>query len=361
MASAYGLYTHITANRRRSVLMIGGLFLTLYAMVFAGALAAEALRGGRTLQIIMGRAVQDLIKALPIATIAGGVWIGVAYKFHQSMIDTLTDSYDVDRKTNPRLYNLLENLCISRGITMPKLKIMQSDQLNAFASGMTEEQYAVTVTRGLLETLNDAELEAVLAHELTHIRNGDVRMMVIAVIIAGIVAFMAELIWRWIANGPRVRFDSDDGEKRASPAMAAMLIAGLIVLVAWFTSGFLRFALSRSREYLADAGAVELTKNPDAMISALLKITGRAELAGMPSGLMEMCIENEDSGMVDMFATHPSVEDRVKALVDHAGGHMPEPEQIEPPQAPSFTGDAVMLDQKLSPWGTAPAASPWNR
>ena len=362
MAGAYGLYTHITANRRRSILMVGGLFLTLYAMVFAGALAAEALRGGRSLGIIMNRAWVDMLHALPIATIAGGAWIGIAYKFHQSMIDTLTDSHDIDRKTDPRLYNLLENLCISRGVPMPKLKIMESEQLNAFASGMTQEQYAVTVTRGLLDTLNDAELEAVLAHELTHIRNGDVRMMVVAVIIAGIVAFVAELIWRWISYGPRIRFsDSSDGDKRANPAMAALLIAGLIVLVAWFTSGFLRFALSRSREYLADAGAVELTKNPDAMITALLKITGRAELAGMPSGLMEMCIENEHSGFVDMFATHPSVEDRIKALVDHAGGHMPTQAELEPPKAPSFTGDAVLLDQKLSPWGTAPAASPWNR
>ena len=96
------------------------------------------------------------------------------------MIDAVTGGRDVTRTEEPRLYNLLENLCISRGITMPKLKVMESDALNAFASGMNEKQYSVTVTTALLEQLDDAEIEAVLGHELTHIRNGDVRMMVIA-------------------------------------------------------------------------------------------------------------------------------------------------------------------------------------
>src|SRR6202000_2221596 len=97
---------------------------------------------------------------------------------------------------------ILENLCISRGITMPKLKIIESDQLNAFATGMNTKQYSITVTSGLLNSLNDAEIEAVLGHELTHIRNGDVRMMVIAVIIAGVISFFAELVFRlWFYNG----------------------------------------------------------------------------------------------------------------------------------------------------------------
>ena len=102
------------------------------------------------------------------------------------MIDAVTGGREVTRKEEPRLYNLLENLCISRGIPMPKLKIMDDDALNAFATGMNEKQYSITVTSGLLDRLDDAEIEAVLGHELTHIRNGDVRMMVIAVIIAGV-------------------------------------------------------------------------------------------------------------------------------------------------------------------------------
>ena len=131
---------------------------------------------------------------------AAVLWIVIAYFFHQSIVDAVTGGEDVTRQQQPRLYNLLENLCISRGIPMPKLKIIESDALNAFATGLNQRQYAVTVTTGLLNALNDQEIEAVLGHELTHIRNGDVQMMVIAVIIAGVVGFFAELFFRSFTN-----------------------------------------------------------------------------------------------------------------------------------------------------------------
>lgn len=349
MAEAFGLYTHIQSNRRRSILLIAGLFLLVYLMVFAGALAYEALAGGPTLEAMLTGAASDLVSSLPAVTIGTGLWVAIAYKAHQWIIDAVTDSHTVARSEMPDLYNLLENLCISRGMTMPQLKIMETPVLNAFASGMSEPQYAVTVTRGLIETLDKSELEAVLAHELTHIRNGDVRLMVIAVVIAGIVSFFAELMYRWFAYGPRVHYaDEDSGStRRASPAATALILAGVIVAVAWVLSGLLRFALSRSREYLADAGAVELTKNPDAMISALTKISGHAEIPGAPSGIMEMCIENQHSGFVDLFATHPPIEERITALMTHAGGQMPKAAS----RVPSFTRDTVYLDQHLGPWG----------
>ena len=115
----------------------------------------------------------------------------------------MTGSERVARENDPRLYNLLENLCISRGVPMPRLKIMDTDRLNAFATGLSEKQYAITVTRGLLAALDDAELEAVLGHELTHIRNEDVRMMVTAVVIAGVISFFGELVFRWLDVLPR--------------------------------------------------------------------------------------------------------------------------------------------------------------
>ena len=124
------------------------------------------------------------------------IWIFIAYKFHQSMIDAVTGARVVSRTEEPRLYNLLENLCISRGITMPTLRIADDEALNAFATGMNDKQYSITVTHGLIEALNDQEIEAVLGHELTHIRNGDVRMMVIAMVIAGVLGFFGELVFR---------------------------------------------------------------------------------------------------------------------------------------------------------------------
>src|ERR1700754_1219364 len=199
--AAYGLYTHIASNKFRSMLLLAGLFLLIYVLVYAGALVAEVvIDGDRPVAYYLRAASRDLIAAFPYATGAAALWIVIAYFFHQNMIDAVTGGEDVTRRQQPRLYNLLENLCISRGIPMPKLKMMPSDALNAFATGLNRRQYAVTVTTGLLKALNDDELEAVLGHELTHIRNGDVQMMVIAVIIAGVVGFFAELLFRGFGN-----------------------------------------------------------------------------------------------------------------------------------------------------------------
>src|SRR5579862_376464 len=277
--AAYGLYSHIQSNRRRSIALLIGLFLLIYVLVYASALVAEALSVDTDPDTLMQLAGNELLHAAPWATIGTALWVVIAYYFHQDMIDALTGGRDVQRAEEPRLYNILENLCISRGITMPKLKIMESDALNAFATGMSPKQYSITVTTGLLNRLDDAEIESVLGHELTHIRNGDVRMMVIAVIIAGVVSFFAELVFRlWFYSGFSFRNRSDD--RRGGGGAFAILIAVAVIAVAYFLSFVIRLALSRSREYLADAGSVELTKNPDAMISALRKIEGRGELPG---------------------------------------------------------------------------------
>src|ERR1041385_8284868 len=199
--AAYGLYTPIASNKFRSMLLFGGLFVLIYVLVFAAALVAEVvIDSGGSVDYSLAAAARDLIKAFPLATIAAALWIVIAYFFHQNIIDAVTGGEDVTRLQAPRLYNLLENLCISRGIPMPKLKVMDSDALNAFATGLNRRQYSVTVTTGLLNTLNDQEMEAVLGHELTHIRNGDVQMMVIAVIIAGVGGFFAELLFRGFGN-----------------------------------------------------------------------------------------------------------------------------------------------------------------
>src|SRR4051795_13661817 len=199
--AAYGLYTHIASNKFRSMLLLAGLFLLIYVMVFAGALIAEVvIDSGGSVDFYLAAAGRDLIKAFPFATIGAALWIVIAYFFHQTIIDAVTGGEDVSRLQQPRLYNLLENLCISRGIPMPKLKVMESEALNAFATGLNKRQYSVTVTTGLLHALTDSEVEAVLAHELTHIPNGDVLLMVIAVAIAGVVGFFAELFFRTFSN-----------------------------------------------------------------------------------------------------------------------------------------------------------------
>src|SRR5579859_5989018 len=369
--AAYGLYTHIAANKTRSMLLLGGLFVLVYVMVYAGALIAEVLSyGGAPADYYLAAAARDLIKAFPFATGGTLLWIAIAYFFHQSIVDAVTGGEDVTRQQQPRLYNLLENLCISRGIPMPKLKIIESEALNAFATGLNQRQYAVTVTTGLLAALNDQEVEAVLGHELTHIRNGDVQMMVIAVIIAGAVGFFAELFFRsftnfgyyggygrgsWSSSSSNSSSSSDNRKSSGGGAVIVIIIAVALIALAWLLSQMVRLALSRSREYLADAGSVELTKNPDAMISALRKIENRGELPGATSAVMELCLDNPREGFADLFATHPSVESRVQALVKYAGGHDPGPLAL-----PSDTGPD---DQPQPPTGRLPPPlpkGPWD-
>jgi heat shock protein HtpX len=350
MAAAYGLYTHIQSNRRRSIALLAGLFFLVYVMVFAGALLAEAMAGDASLDWLLRAAWRDLLYALPWATAATLLWILIAYWFHQSLIDAVTGGQEVTRREQPQLYNLLENLCISRGIPMPKLKVMADPALNAFATGLNQRQYAITVTTGLLERLDDPEVEAVLGHELTHIRNGDVRMLVIAVIIAGVIGFFAELIFRGLfRNSLRWggRRSSGGGDSRGKGGAAlAVLIAVALIAVAWLLSLVIRFALSRRREYLADAGSVELTKNPDAMISALRKIENRGELQAAPSAIMEMCVDNPRLGFSDLFATHPAIEKRVAALVEYAGGRDPGPLALPEPEEPAVTAPDTAEEQK---------------
>jgi heat shock protein HtpX len=355
--AAYGLYSHIQSNRRRSIALLIGLFFLIYVLVYAGALVGEALTSNADLDILMQRAWRDLISAAPLATIGTALWIVIAYFFHQSMIDAVTGAREVTRREEPRLYNLLENLCISRGITMPKLKIMDTEALNAFATGMNQRQYSITVTSGLLGRLNDAEIESVFGHELTHIRNGDVRMMVVAVIIAGVVSFVAELVFRlWFWNGFSFRSSRSDDRRGGGAGVAILIAIGLLVL-AYVLSFIIRLALSRSREFLADAGSVELTKNPDAMISALRKIESRGELPGATSAVMEMCVDNPRQGFGELFDTHPSVESRVAALVKYAGGHDPGPIDL-PPQTDDADTGAGSESQPQGPWSEPPASGP---
>ena len=347
--AAYGLYTHIRTNRRRSVALLIGLFFLVYLLVFAGALVGEGLGSDDPPDILIRRALIDTLNAAPFATIGTALWILIAYKFHQKMIDAVTGGRTVTRREEPRLYNLLENLCISRGISVPKLKLIENDTLNAFATGMNERQYSITVTSGLIRNLNDVELESVLGHELTHIRNGDVRLLVIAVVIAGVISFVAELVFRLFFQGG-LRWGRGSSETRKS-ASFAILVAVLLVVIAWILSIVIRFALSRQREYLADAGSVELTKNPDAMISALRKIEGRGELEGATSAVMEMCIDNPRQGFSNIFDTHPPIDARVAALVKFAGGH--DPGALVLPAPPSGSteeeGSARSVDAESRP------------
>ena len=344
MPQAYGLYGHIQANRSRSVFLLAAFVALLHVLLFSLLMIFEALTGGGTLGDIVSATVANFASAWPVAMLAAAAWFVIAWYCHQALVSLATGARKVERKDAPQLYDALENLCISRGITMPALQIIETPALNAYASGLREGQYVVAATRGLIDTLAPAELEAVLAHELTHIRNKDAQLMVIAVIFAGVFAFFADILigrwdfpygWSptrrpgevtggggWSSSGGSTDSSGRNGRDRdgGSGAILAIVIAVVIILITWGISTMIRLALSRSREYLADAGSVELTKNPDAMISALRKIEGHA-VFDVPSRMESFFIENPVSGRVfGLFSTHPTITDRIAALQRFAGG-----------------------------------------
>jgi heat shock protein HtpX len=359
MFKAYGLYTQIRQNHLRSILLLAGFVVLLQALGFAFALLIEAAYGGTLAQIVRA-AVSDYAHDWPIAMGAAAVWFAIAYVFHQSIIDSATGAGGVARQDAPKLYNALENLCISRGLPMPQLKIIDTDGLNAFSSGLHNDNYSVAVTRGLVERLDDAELEAVLAHELTHIRNRDTQLLVVALIFAGIFTFVGDLIFRFWGFGFPSRRSSDEEEGRSGGggAIIAVIIALVIIAISWGLSVLIRFALSRTREYLADSGSVELTKNPDALISALRKIEQEPQIPNISERVSGFFIESPTGEpQTGWFSTHPSIEDRIAALVRYDGGHYLPPQPEAP--APEAAEAPPLLPQEPSgPWG--PHGGPWG-
>ncbi len=317
--AAYGLQTQIWNNNLRSGLLLAGFPLLLTGLIFGLTVLFQAMTSQNgNVQSSLIAAGTALPSILPLALMGAGGWFGIAFFAHQAMIDLSTGAKKVNRTDNPELYNLLENLCIARGMSMPDLRIIDTPVRNAYASGIREKSMSVTLTSGLIAALNTAELEAVIAHELTHIRNRDVRLLVITIVFVGIFSFVGEIVFRGMfrVNLPRTNAYRRSGGGNSG---ALVLIAFLIVGVTWFLAVLVRFAISRKREFLADAGSVELTRNPDAMISALQKISGHSDLSAPPD-VQQMCIENAASGGIGgLFATHPPMEKRIAALVMMGG------------------------------------------
>jgi heat shock protein HtpX len=320
---AFGLQTHIWNNNLKSILLLLGFPVLLLVLLFgltAGyvglAYAVPSLDAG------IAMTLERMGRIWPFAFIGAGVWFAIAWATHHKIIQASVKARGLTRKEAPDLYNLLENLAISRGMTMPRLAIIETDALNAFASGIDRETYTITLTRGLVNQLDRDELEAVMAHELTHIMNRDVRLLIVAVIFVGIFSFVGEMVFRGFFNrGVRMggHTRSRSGDSRGGGML--ILIAIAAILVAYLLAIVIRFALSQRREYLADAGAVDLTRNPDAMIGALQKISGRSEFPS-PDNVRQMMVESR-ARFAGVFATHPPIEKRIKALRDYAGGRTP--------------------------------------
>jgi len=308
-----GLHTQIARNNRKSIILLLGfptlILVGLYAFVFLANFQDRAIEWEEINKVFLHLA--------PTALLFVGIWFTIAFFFHTQMINRATHSVPLQRKDNMRVYNLTENLCMSVGMKMPKLYVIETPMLNAYASGINEKTFAVTLTRGIIDQLSDEELEGVIAHELTHIRNKDVRLLIITIVFVGIFGLIVDIAFRSLIINSMSSRRRDD----RSGGGIAIVILLIIAIVLYVLSIVFKFALSRSREYLADAGAVEMTKNSRALANALRKISGNSNLHTSNDEVKELFIDNPPdksnqffNAISSIFSTHPPIKKRIKVL-----------------------------------------------
>ena len=302
-----GIRQQIARNNTKSILFL----LAFPLLILVGAYVVLYILSDQDIE----RTNAQFLSIIPMVLIGVAIWFFISYFFHTQMIQSATHSRPLERRENMRVYNLTENLCMSVGMTMPKLYIIESDALNAFASGINEKTFAVTLTRGIINRLNDEELEGVIAHELTHIRNRDVRLLIVTIVFVGIFATIADLALRMLLNGGGNMFSSRNRKNDKGGGAMLLLIILLVAGAIYFLSILFKLALSRSREYMADAGAVELTHNSMALASALRKISGHSTLKEVGNDeVKELFIDYKAEGFFSLFATHPPIEKRIQVL-----------------------------------------------
>ena len=302
-----GIQQQITRNNTKSILFL----LAFPLLILVGVYVVLYVLSDQDIE----QTNMQFLSVVPIVLAGVGIWFVISYFFHTQMIQMATHSKPLERRNNKRVYNLTENLCMSVGMTMPKLYIIESDALNAFASGINEKTFAVTLTRGIINRLNDEELEGVIAHELTHIRNRDVRLLIVTIVFVGIFATIADLALRMLLNGGGNMFSSRNRKNDKGGGAMLLLIILLVAGAIYFLSILFKLALSRSREYMADAGAVELTHNSMALANALRKISGHSTLKEVGNDeVKELFIDYKAEGFFSLFATHPPIEKRIQVL-----------------------------------------------
>lgn len=265
------------------------------------------------------------VSLAPWAIAIVAIWLGIAYLFNAQMIQHATGAKPLERRENPRIYNIVENLCMSCGMPMPKINIVNDPQLNAFASGINQKTYTVTLTTGIINLLDDEELAGVVAHELTHIRNRDTRVLIVSIVFVGILSTVLTLLTRgvlryflWGGGGSRRSGKNNGG----AGIIVVVIVAIVCAAIAYFLTLLTRFAISRKREFMADAGGAELTRNPRALASALRKISAnpglghvnREDVAQLfiihPKKLKQGFLDS----LTSMFSSHPNTQERIRIL-----------------------------------------------
>ena len=251
---------------------------------------------------------------LVIAVIFSSSMSFVSYWYSDKIVLKMSKAKEIEKQDNPELYRLVENLCITAGLPMPKIYIIDEMSPNAFATGRNPEHAVVAVTKGLLEKLNRSELEGVLAHELSHIGNRDILLQTVVVVLVGMVVLLSDWFVRWSVFGGGKRSSREGGGQFAG---IMVLIGFALAILSPFIATLIHMSISRKREFLADADGALLTRYPEGLASALEKISGdTTPLKAANKATAHLYIANpfKKKKISKIFSTHPPIEERVNAL-----------------------------------------------
>jgi heat shock protein HtpX len=298
-------YQEVNANRRKTVLLFFIFFILVSAV-------------GSAIGIIW---FNDYLPGLILATIVGTIYALVMYNTGASTILSSAKAKPVTKQEDPYLFNLVEGLSIAAGLkNPPKIYMIQEESMNAFATGINPEKSYICVTSGLRKRMNRAELEGVIAHEMSHIKNFDIRVMLLAAVLVGVVVMLSDVMLRSFIWGGGSR--SNNNDNNGGVQVILMIIAIVLVLLSPIFAQLIKLTISRKREFLADATAVELTRDPSGLSSALKKIRDdhdvKVDTANKSTA--HLYIENplrhtkKKQMFAGLFNTHPPIDERIKIL-----------------------------------------------
>jgi heat shock protein HtpX len=307
------IWDRIDANRRSTAVFFV-LFVLFTAAFFAAIGVFVTLYAGVPEEDQLMRSVQFAVVAVLIA-MAFGIMM---YFSASATVLMVSGAHEVSKEGEPELYRVVENLCIGCGLPMPRVWVIEDSAPNAFATGRDPQRASVAVTRGLLDKLEKRELEGVIAHELSHVGNYDVRLMTLLAVAVGLIALIADLMLRFTWYGAGAR-SSNRGRGGGAVALVLLVVAILFIILAPIVGTVMKLAISRRREYLADASGALLCRNPDALADALEKIAADKEpLEAANKATAHLYISNplheHGSFLNNLFSTHPPIEERVRLL-----------------------------------------------
>lgn len=307
MQKVQSVYDHIRANNIKTWLLIALFPLIFITLIFLFTWIVAPLNN----------AIETTISVAIPTFIACGVWMLISWAFGDAMMLSASGAHEIkpNNHEHREIYHAVENVALAAGLPTPRVYIIEDDSMNAFATGRTPRDASVALTRGIIKRLDKLELDGVIAHELAHIGNRDIRLDMLMITGVGVTVFAADIILRSAMYG---HHSSDDNERGNGAAILLMVWLAFTVFNIIITP-LLRMAVSRNREYAADATGAHITRNPHALASALKKITtdSRVESMDRVKSMAAVCIANPGSPrefINDLLATHPPVEKRIARL-----------------------------------------------